>query len=170
MPPPARCRRRTAAHRRSADARKFARTRATAIAISAGQIVGEGADDAEFVGARRLELLGLAQHAVEGRGGLRPAAVGHHHGADAGHDAERDLRQLHPGALQRDDAVAAHRQLEAAAQRHAVQRGDHRLLHRVQVHQQARAVARVLRAAAGVAQHIDGKRPMSAPAQKARVP
>jgi hypothetical protein len=53
----------------------------------------------------------------------------------------------------RDDAVAAHRELQPAAQRHAVQRGDHRLLHGVEVHQQARAVARVLRRRVGVAEH-----------------
>jgi hypothetical protein len=111
-------------------------------------------DDAQLVGAGRLQALRRAQHGVEGRRRVRPAAVGHGHGADAVGDAQRHFGHLDPGALQGDDAVAARGQLEAAAQGDAVQRRDHRLLHLVEVHQQARAVARVLRRRIRIAQHV----------------
>ncbi|MCR5879821.1 hypothetical protein LRS04_16935 [Phenylobacterium sp. J367] len=48
--------------------------------------------------------------------------------AGARHDAQGDLRHAHPGVGHRGAVVAGERGLEAAAQRRAMQHGDHRLL------------------------------------------
>ena len=63
--------------------------------------------------------------------------------------------QLEVGAGRGHPVVAADGQLHAAAERHAVDGGDHRLGHAVDVHQQAAGIARVLGRARGVAEHVD---------------
>ena len=67
-------------------------------------------------GQHQVHRLGLADRA---RQALRAAG--------AGDDAELDLGLAELGAVGGDDEVAHHRQLAAAAEREAGDRGDHRL-------------------------------------------
>ena len=91
-----------------------------------GRRVDDLVDDAELVrllegervaGDHELDRLGLADHLGQTR-----------RAAGAGQDAEGDLGQADlAGVLARDAQVRRHRDLEAAADRVAVQRGDHQL-------------------------------------------
>jgi hypothetical protein len=50
--------------------------------------------------------------------------------------------------------ATAQRQLQPAAERHAVERGDHGLCHAIDVQQEPRAVARILRRGLRIAEHL----------------
>ena len=97
-------------------------------------------------GDRRIEQIGL-DHFVEQRRlreqGDRQRLARQHHvecaldadqtgqtlrTARTRQQAELHLRQADPGAGERNAMVAAHRELETAAERHAFDRGDHRLV------------------------------------------
>ena len=64
--------------------------------------------------------------------------------AVAGNDAEVDLRLAEPRRVGRDAQRARHRQLAAAAEREAVDRGDHRLAHVLDQIEDVLAAQRVL--------------------------
>ncbi len=89
--------------------------------------------DTQFQRPLRVEFLCLAQHGVKRCGCLRPPAVRHDHGADSRDYSQGYFRELHPRVAHRNEPVAAYRQLQAATQRHAVQRGDDGFLHAVEM-------------------------------------
>ena len=91
-----------------------------------GQVArGDLVDDAVGQRLRRPDRLAGDDHpqrlfrADQARQALGPAG--------AGQQAELDLGQAHPRRRRGDPEMAGERQLEAAAQRRAVQRRDHRL-------------------------------------------
>ena len=116
----------------------------------------------ELVREHRRELLGRAA-AMEDRSGGGPSAIRHDHRADPGQDAERDLgnciprRACHEGWHGSASSKPRHKPCRLSA-------AHDRLVNRVEVHEQPRAVARVLRDASACPSS-EGNRPMSAPAQ-----
>src|SRR3984957_12559552 len=114
------------------------------------------------------DLLGAAHHGVERRRGLGPAPIGDDHGAEPRHDAEKNFGQLQRSIAQRDDAVATQRQFQPAAERHAVKRGDYGLGHAIDVQQEPRAVAGVLRCRFRIAEHLWKSADVSAGRESAR--
>ena len=101
--------------------------------------------------ARRAGVELLAETMVTGWSAGGPLELTSPRGADqsrqvlsaasAGNDAERSLGQPEPRAGGGDDEVAGERDLEAAAERGAVDRGDDRLAERLQAPQQRLVLA-----------------------------
>ena len=132
-------------------------------------VVGQSADDAQFMGARRLQARGLAQHGIEGRSRRRPAPVRNDHGADTRRNTQGHFRQLQQAARVATMAwqrIASSKPPPRAMPFRAATTGFFIWSRWTSRREQSRAYW-----AEAVASPSKGtKRSMSAPAQNARVP